>query len=151
MGRDLDCHSKKISQQWCWENCSDGLKQMSPTWLAEPWASADYKHCRLEAFCFITYAGRGLIFFNMFSNRNSYSYLVFTVRQSLGQCHVCAKLLQSCLTLCDSTDCSPPGFSVHRILQARILEWVAVSFSRGSSQPGDWSYVSYISCIGIGR
>ena len=43
---------------------------------------------------------------------------------------------QSCLTLCDPMDCSLPGYSVHRILQARILEWVAISFSRGSSQPG---------------
>ena len=40
---------------------------------------------------------------------------------------------QSCPTLCDPVDCSPPGFSVHGILQARILEWVAISFSRGSS------------------
>ena len=40
-----------------------------------------------------------------------------------------AKLLQSCLTLCDTMDSSPPGSSVHRILQARILEWVAISFS----------------------
>ena len=39
-------------------------------------------------------------------------------------------------TLCDTTDYSPPAFSVHRILQARILEWVAISFSRGSSDPG---------------
>ena len=39
-------------------------------------------------------------------------------------------------------DCSPPGSSVHRILQARILEWVALSFSRGSSQPRDWTQVS---------
>ena len=52
-----------------------------------------------------------------------------------------AKSLQSCLTLCDPMDSSPPGSSVHRILQARILEWVAISFSRGSSQPRDqtWS------------
>ena len=42
---------------------------------------------------------------------------------------VCAKSLQSCLTLCDPVDCSPPGSSVHGILQARILEWVAISFS----------------------
>ena len=41
---------------------------------------------------------------------------------------------QLCLTLCDSMDCSPPGSSVHGILQARIWEWVAISFSRGSSQ-----------------
>ena len=40
------------------------------------------------------------------------------------------KSLQSCLTLCDPTNCSPPGSSVHRILQARILEWVATSFSK---------------------
>ena len=44
---------------------------------------------------------------------------------------------QSCLALCDSVDCSPPGFSVHGILQVRILEWEAISFSRGSSQPRD--------------
>ena len=42
---------------------------------------------------------------------------------------------QSCLTLCDPLDCRPPGSSVHGISQARILEWVAVSFSRDSSQP----------------
>ena len=45
---------------------------------------------------------------------------------------VCAKSLQSCLTLCDPTDCSPRGSSVHEILPARILEWVAISFTRGS-------------------
>ena len=44
------------------------------------------------------------------------------------------KSLQLCLTLCDLMDCSPPGSSVHGILQERILEWVAISFSRGSSQ-----------------
>ena len=45
---------------------------------------------------------------------------------------------QSFLTLCDPMDCSPPGSSVHGILQARILEWVAILFSRGSSWQGDW-------------
>ena len=44
---------------------------------------------------------------------------------------------QSCLTLCDPMDCSPPGFSVHGIFQARVLDWVAVSFSRGTSWPRD--------------
>ena len=42
-----------------------------------------------------------------------------------------------CPTLCDPMDCSPPGSSVHRILQARILEWVAMPSPRGSSQPRD--------------
>ena len=47
-----------------------------------------------------------------------------------------------CLTLCDPMDCSPPGSFVHGILQARILEWVASPFSRGSSQPRDWIRIS---------
>ena len=52
------------------------------------------------------------------------------------------KVTQLCLTLCDPTDCSPPGSSVHGILQARILQWVAIPFSRGSSQPRDQTQVS---------
>ena len=49
---------------------------------------------------------------------------------------VCVLAAQSCPTLCDPMDCSLPGTSVHGFLQARILEWVAISFSRGSSRPG---------------
>ena len=51
---------------------------------------------------------------------------------------------QSCLTLCDPIDGSPPGSSVHGILQARILEWVATPFSRGSSQARDQTQASCI-------
>ena len=51
---------------------------------------------------------------------------------------------QSCLTLCDPMDSSSPGSSVHGILQARILEWVAIPFSRGSSWPRDQTLVSCI-------
>ena len=53
--------------------------------------------------------------------------------------------LQSCLTLCNPMDYSPPGSSVHGILQARILEWVATSYSRGSSRP---TAQTCIFCIG---
>ena len=62
--------------------------------------------------------------------------------------HVC---VLSCLvvsTLCDPTDCSPPGSSVHGIFQARMLEWVAISSSRGPSQPRDRTHVSCIPHIG---
>ena len=55
-----------------------------------------------------------------------------------------SEVAQSCPTLCDPMDCSLPGFSVHGIFQARILEWVAISFSRKSSQPRDWTRVSLI-------
>ena len=54
------------------------------------------------------------------------------------------EVAQLCLTLCNPMDCSPPGPSVHGIFQARVLEWVAISFSRGSSQPRDWTQVSCI-------
>ena len=54
---------------------------------------------------------------------------------------MCVLVSQSCPTLCDSMDCS---LVVHAILQARTLEWVAISFSRGSSQPTDWTQVSHI-------
>ena len=57
---------------------------------------------------------------------------------------VCS-VTQSCLTLCNPMDCSPPGSSVHGILQARILEWAAISSSRGSFPSRDGTHVS---CIG---
>ena len=56
----------------------------------------------------------------------------------------CVLAIQLCPTLCDSMDCSPPGSSVHGILQARILEWVAIPFSWGSSSLRDWTWVSHI-------
>ena len=55
---------------------------------------------------------------------------------------------QSCPTLWDLIDHSLPGSCVHGIFHARILKWVAISYSRGSSQPKDQTHVSYVSCIG---
>ena len=60
----------------------------------------------------------------------------------IWKCVCVCEVAQSCPTLCDPVDCSPPGSSVHGILQARILEWIAISFSRGSSQPRDQTRVS---------
>ena len=56
------------------------------------------------------------------------AHSTFTLAASNQNMHVCL-ITQSCPTLCDPKDCSPPGSSVHGILQARILEWVAISFS----------------------
>ena len=58
---------------------------------------------------------------------------------------VCA---QSCPTLCDPMDMSPPDSSIHGISQARILEWVAISYSRGSCPSRDRAFISYISYMG---
>ena len=54
------------------------------------------------------------------------------------------KVTQSCLSLCNPMDCNLPVSSVHGILQARVLEWIAMSFSRASLQPRDWTLVSCI-------
>ena len=72
-------------------------------------------------------------------NSNLLKYLAFL--PAFG----CVKLLRSFLTLCNTMDRSPSGSSVQGILQARILEWVAVPFSRGSSQCKDGTQVSCIS------
>ena len=60
----------------------------------------------------------------------------------LGACE--SEVAQSCLTLCNPMDYSLPGSTVHGIFQARILEWIAISFSSISSQPRDWTRVSRI-------
>ena len=75
---------------------------------------------------------------NSANNFSSYHELLITKSESESE------VAQSCPTLCDPVDCSLPGFSIHGILQARILEWVTISFSRGSSRPGDRTWVSHI-------
>ena len=65
----------------------------------------------------------------------------------LYSAYVCVSA-QSCLTLCSPVDCSLPGSSVVGIVQARILTWVAIPFSSGSSRPRNQTRVSCISCIG---
>ena len=69
------------------------------------------------------------------------------VSQLFSTTYVCAKSLQSRLTLCHPMDYSLPGFSVHGIFQAGIPEWVAISFSKGSFWPRDWTQVSFYAGI----
>ena len=59
-------------------------------------------------------------------------------------CCCCCLVAKSCLTLCDSVDCSPQGCSVHGVFQARILGWVAIPFSMGSFWPRGKTLVSHI-------
>ena len=66
------------------------------------------------------------------------------VCMSVSERKVRVKVAQSCLTVCAPVDCNLPGSSVHGVLQARILEWVAIPFSRGSSHPRNWTQVSRI-------
>ena len=76
------------------------------------------------------------IILNLFHHKEPYMFSLITSR-SLGP-----------QRLWDPTDCSPPGSSVHGVFKARILEWVAISSSRGSCQPSDWTRVSGVSYSG---
>ena len=75
------------------------------------------------------------------------SLVIYPIRFFAGFLIVFSRSVTSNSLQC--MDCRPPGSSVHIIFQARILEWGAISSSRGSSQPRDWTYISYISCIGL--
>ena len=80
----------------------------------------------LEDFIFISPVVDIFVLFLFLGGKHSVLY---------PQIGYCCLVNKSCLTLCDPMDCSPPGSSVHGISQSRILEWVAISFSKGSSWP----------------
>ena len=103
------------------------VQEMQPSPLCPCKSFDDEKHCPHSKGLFL------LSFFSIWMN------CVF---------HCCAKLLQLCLTLCDPLDCNLPDSSVHGILQAWILEWIAMPSSRGSSQPRDRTQVS---CLLLSR
>ena len=78
------------------------------------------------------------------AHRYTFIYACLSTGYTLQSTCASAKSTQSCLTLCDPMDSSPACSSLHGILQARILEWVVIPFSRGSSQMRDWTQVSCI-------
>ena len=96
------------------------------------------------------------IVLNIWKDKNTFIYLrniqhaLSSIVLEFQDVHLCphAKSLQSRPIMCDPMDCSPPGSSVHVILHARILEWVTVPSSRGSSWPRNLTHLSSNSCIG---
>ena len=82
--------------------------------------------------------------YSNYQNCHFYLYYIPLHPGSSGYYIVVVKLLSHVWLFCAPMDWIPPSFSVHGIFQARILEWVAISFSRGSSWPGDWTWVSFI-------
>ena len=99
------------------QDCSPGWLELEQTWI-EGWGPRIYQSRRA-----VTGVSTG---------QGSQHALSWGHSSGAATC-MHAELPHSCPTLCDPMDCSPPGPSVHRILQARILEWVAIPFSRGSS------------------
>ena len=122
------------------------------------WAKAQRRRCKGQ--CVLLFVLESQV---LFGGPAVFPFIFFiwriiAVHRCVGFCHISmwishtscvhAMLIQSCPTLCDPMDGSPPVSSVHGILQARILEWIAMPSSRGSSRPRDWTWVSYVSCIG---
>ena len=85
---------------------------------------------------------RPYFYLNFMYTSHTIHLFLYTFIEHLLQPCVCVKLLQSCLTLSESMDCSPPGSSALGILQARILGWVAMPSSKASSQPRDQTHIS---------
>ena len=120
IGRDVSVLSVSLPRE------GTGRRQSSPTQEAgsrqAPWSSSwtsGLQDCEIVRFWFLSYS------LHLCCTSCPESAILCLVRL----------VTQSCLTLCNPVDCSPPGSSVHGILQARILEWVAMPSSRGSFQP----------------
>ena len=102
--------------------------------LKEQWLDCQNQFCE-------KHRNERLIFFLLLQHRGPLQWAHVHCYKDISCCWLVIKL---CLTLCDPNDCSLPGSSVHGILQARILEWVAIPFSRGSSWLRDQTQVSRI-------
>ena len=125
------CGAGALFLRGMWDSPGLGVESVSPVLAADSTAEPPGKPCHSFKSIFSCVLQKSyLIIYILFKCICCYACVLLA-------CYVPAKSLQSYPTLCDPMDCSPPGSSVHGILQARILEWVAMSSSRGSSQPRD--------------
>ena len=137
---DPTCHS--------WETPHAPARIKDPTCLN--WDLAQPINKQIQWFFFkrkkaksngVIVKGLNIIICSKISLLQNLWYLLIYRFKKVHRCSV----TNSCLTLCHPLDCRPPGCSVHGISQAKILEWIAISYSRESSHPRDWTHVS---CIG---
>ena len=128
--------SENIIGSWCLKFVK--VNFMTPNVLSWWTFHVKLKECVLCSFCTEFCKCQAAL---SDSDRSFISLLIFYFFYGLLRSK---RVAQLCPTLCNPLDCSPPGPSVHGILQARMLEWVAMPFSRGSSRPRDQTPVSCI-------
>ena len=135
--KEMATHSSVLARRIPGMGEPGGLPSMGSHRVGHDWSNLAAAAAASVKWCDIS-----LCFWLHFSNAQRKLLSIFACA---GRLHVCLhEVAQLCPTLCDLIDCSPPGSAVCGILQARMLEWVAISFSKGSSRPRDWTQVSCI-------
>ena len=123
------------SEKWKWSPVQLLATPWTAAYQAPPSMGFSSKSTGVDCHCLLHFK------YYQYSNTSCFIFQSIFAR-------ICANLLLLCLTLCNPMDCSWQGSSVHGILQARILKWIAMSSSRGSSRPRDPTCVSYVLCVG---
>ena len=130
---------------------SDTTERLNWTELRENFKVGIFISLLFCGFCFVSHQKKVFCTLTLKQCFSSYILPIAFLCLSLWTIELCcqvwgwevrSEVAQSCPTICNSTDCNLSGSSIHGIFQARILEWVAISFSRGSSQPRDRIWVS---------
>ena len=140
----------KRSTQSCLLDCqgvpSNWLSKTAPHWGVTDWMLLSLQICMLQMNLLAkqkqTHRYRGQMYGHQGGKRGIGWIVSLGLLSRLGL--IVVLVTKSCLTLCNTMDCSLPGSSVYGISQARVLEWVAVSFSRGSSRLGNQTHISFI-------
>ena len=125
-------HSRILAWRIPWTEKPSGLQSIGSQRVRHYWSDLTCRHTHTHTHTHI------------YIHIYMHTYICIHTHIYTYICMCMCKVTQSYLTLCDPVDCSPPGSSVHGILQARILEWIAMSFSSRSSQPRDRTQVSCI-------
>ena len=125
---------------------SNWLSKTAPHWGVTDWMLLSLQICMLQMNLLAkqkqTHRYRGQMYGHQGGKRGIGWIVSLGLLSRLGL--IVVLVTKSCLTLCNTMDCSLPGSSVYGISQARVLEWVAVSFSRGSSRLGNQTHISFI-------
>ena len=107
-------------------------------------------HLERRIISFVQLMSQKPIFFPLWKKKKNLSLAqIYIFTYAYTNMYVCS-VASVTSALCNPMDCSPPGCSVHEILQTRILEWVAMASSQGFFQLRGWTHVSYVSCIADG-
>ena len=151
-----------VDKWWHWWHGGKGLSKLCTTWICElpllpasawtwweakqsGWGGVSFLNMLVKLYMCVCVTN--MVILDLGHNLIWWVDHLFFSPHLLHPSESKSEVAQSRPTLCNPMDCSLPGSSARGIFQARILEWVAISFSRGSSQPRDWTQVSHI----IGR